>query len=415
MRAIGLCNDELSTPAARSFQRLGRDVAVACRNALMMRLLERFAERCAARGVEVMALKGAALLATVYRRPGDRPMRDLDVLVRPADLSIAVEVLREMHGQPLEPWVTPDFCPRYYNELEYKLGDLEPVLIEPHVRPFRPLRLQCTVPDEAWWDDSCAMSIGRATLRRPSDEHMLMHLAAHVAMHGGCSDRWREDITRWLDATGGTLDWDRFVDDARAWRLAPAVVRGIDLAGLADRLPAQAWRGLTQAPCNWRDRLMLRWAPGDHASPLKHLLGALLTTPDLRRAIGFAAAITFPNREHMARWYPHRHPGWLAAAHAWRVVRPVLRPLTRLSPWKPAVEVMADDSGQPPALCANCPITPGTPIATLPADADDVTALPGPLAHLGVSDMPTVRVVGRKLVALRQLRYGDPVTVSLAA
>ncbi|MEM9252781.1 MAG: nucleotidyltransferase family protein [Planctomycetota bacterium] len=394
---------------------LGPDIGVGSRNALMMRVLERFAIGCAQRGVEVMALKGAALLATVYRRPDERPMRDIDVLVRPADLPVAVEVLGEMGGEPLEPWVTPDFCPRYYNELEYRVGDLEPVLIEPHVRPFRPLRLQSTVPDEAWWDASVPMRVGRAELRRPSDEHMLLHLLAHVAMHGGCGERWRRDITRWNDATGASLDWKRLVHDAQAWRLAPTIVRGVELAGVADLIPRDSRQALRASPCNWRDRLMLRWAPGDHASPLKHLLGTLLTTPDPRRALGFAAAIAIPGRDHMARWYPHRHPGWLATAHAWRVARPLARPLARLWPWKPAVEVMADDSGQPPALCANRPVTPGTPVATLPADAGDLTRLPGPLAHLGVSDMPTVRVVGRKLVALRQLRHGDPVTVSLAA
>ncbi|MEO0588288.1 MAG: nucleotidyltransferase family protein [Planctomycetota bacterium] len=400
----------------------GSRVATAMRNACMMRLLERVALRCAERGVEVMALKGAVLLATVYREPGDRPMRDIDVLVRPDDLPTVLDVLDEMGGRPLEPWVTPDFCPRFYNEMEYAVGELEPVLIEPHVRPFRPLRLQCLMPDDAWWRTSVPMRVGKAILRRPSDEHMLLHLAAHVAMHGGCGPRWREDLTRWLDDTGEGFDWDLAVRDARAWRLTPSVRCGIELAGVEDRLPADAWFAIRNAPCNWRDRLMLRWAPGDHASPLKHVLGTLLTTPNLRRAIGFALAVTVPTREHMGRWYPHRHPGWLAAAHAWRVVRPLTRPFARLNPWKAPIEVMANDDGQPPRLCANRPVTPGTVVAHLTGANRqaiegqvglDPAQLSGTLQHLGVAEQPTVRLDGDRLIALRQLRYGDPITVRL--
>ncbi|MEM6332780.1 MAG: nucleotidyltransferase family protein [Planctomycetota bacterium] len=396
--------------------------AIAMRNACMMRLLERVALRCAERGVEVMALKGAVLLATVYRDPGDRPMRDIDVLVRPNDLPVVLEVLDELGGKPLEPWVTPDFCPKFYNEMEYAVGELEPVLIEPHVRPFRPLRLQCLMPDDAWWRTSVPMRVGRAIVRRPSDEHVLLHLAAHVAMHGGCGARWREDLTRWLDDTAEGFDWDLAVRDARDWRLTPAVRRGLELAGVVDRLPADAWFAIRHAPCNWRDRLMLRWAPGDHAAPVKHVVGTLLTTPDVRRAMGFARAVLVPTREHMGRWYPHRHPGWLAAAHAWRVVRPLTRPFARLNPWKAPVEVMAGDDGQPPSLCANRPVTPGTVIARLAGanlqaiDGDtglDPARLGGALQHLGVAEQPTARLDGDRLVALRQLRYGDPITIRL--
>jgi hypothetical protein len=393
----------------------GGTVAVRWRNVLMMRLLERFTLRCAARGVDVMALKGAVLLATGVRGAGERTMRDIDVLVRPADLPTAVEVLREMGGRPLEPWVTPDFCPRFYNELEYVVGDLEPVLIEPHVRPFRPLRLQCFVPDEAWWDEAVAMPVGRAVMRRPSDEHTLMHLLAHVAMHGGCGDRWRRDIVAWLDATANTLDWDRLVRHARAWRLSPCVVRGVELAGMDERLPADAWFALRHAPRSWRDRLMLRWCPGDHASPVRHLLGTLLTTPDPGRALGFARALTLPTRDHMRRWYPHDHPGWLPTAHAWRLARPLLKPLLRGSPWKSPVELLAGDDGQPPTLCANRPVTPGTRLASLPAelaDPDHPADLPGVLAHIGLSDLPSARLTDGRLIALRQLRHGDPITLA---
>lgn len=45
-------------------------------------------------GLELLALKGGALVSSAYQRPGARPMIDLDLAVRPADVATAVEALQ---------------------------------------------------------------------------------------------------------------------------------------------------------------------------------------------------------------------------------------------------------------------------------------------------------------------------------
>jgi len=70
--------------------------ATALRNRVLFSALEEFAAACAKRGVPLIPLKGAALARRVYGNPGLRPMQDLDLLVKTADVEAAAAVLREI-------------------------------------------------------------------------------------------------------------------------------------------------------------------------------------------------------------------------------------------------------------------------------------------------------------------------------
>mgnify|MGYP001274443153 CR=1 FL=1 len=71
-----------------------------CRNQLLLAELKRLLAALRERGVEVMLLKGAALIHRHYRDPGIRPMSDLDILVRPSDMGAVYALLRERGWQP---------------------------------------------------------------------------------------------------------------------------------------------------------------------------------------------------------------------------------------------------------------------------------------------------------------------------
>lgn len=62
---------------------------------------------CRAQNIPVLTLKGAALAHLVYPQPGLRPMRDLDLLVRPSDLARAHCVLEQL-GFAEPPYRLPD-------------------------------------------------------------------------------------------------------------------------------------------------------------------------------------------------------------------------------------------------------------------------------------------------------------------
>ncbi|MHC5115219.1 MAG: nucleotidyltransferase family protein, partial [Planctomycetota bacterium] len=125
--------------------------AAALRNVQIMHLLERIARHCNAAGIPVMALTGAALNLTVYDRPSDRPMSDLDLLVRVEDLERVHAVFESLGLLRSPSQLREDFFPRFHDRIQYTAGSMSPVTIDLHVRPFPLLRHARFVPDESFW------------------------------------------------------------------------------------------------------------------------------------------------------------------------------------------------------------------------------------------------------------------------
>jgi hypothetical protein len=379
----------------------------------MMHALRELVGACQQAGVEVMLLKGAALNATLYDRPHDRPMRDLDIMVRPADADVALAALAEVGARPWRPLLREDYFPRYYHHLELRLGGLWPIVVELHVRPLRPLRCQATVPDEALWADAQPVSLGGGvTARVPGAEHQFLHLAAHLGLDGGQDPKWASDLSRLLMSVGGELHWDSLLADVRRWRLEAAVRRGVELAEQqVGPLPVPV--GLRRMRGGWRDRLLLQTAPHDAKSPVAHVLGSLATCPDLRLSAGFLGAALLPGRRHMLDWYGREHFAWLAVAHAQRLLGPVTGLMRRLLPQRLKLERGETGNLQ---VVARVHLNPGTVVGHAVVEQDDQGyAQPptyGPMRHLLLDPMPNVRVDGRRLVAVRQIRRGDPISLA---
>jgi len=302
---------------------------VVTRNVALMHLLERLARRFNDAGVPFMVLKGAALQLTLYRRPDERPMGDIDLLVRPGDVDKAVQLLLAAGCRRGAPLVREDFFPCHYYEAEFLAGDVFPLKIDLHVRPFRPLRYARTVPDGAFWDRARPVRIGRATVLVPSPEDMLIHLATHLAVHGFARPTWRKEIKLWAEAQRDQLDWDRLAPAAAAWGLALPVRRAIERVEgeFGEFCPADARRRLAETPVSWRDRVALWHAPRDERHPVGHVLVNALCTPGWRFVAGYLFAVLVPTRPHLEQWYARRHPGWLVCAHAARWLGPPLNAL----------------------------------------------------------------------------------------
>ena len=127
--------------SAKALSLASDDLAAAALNVCHLRLLERIATRFEAAGIPLMVLKGAALHLTVLNHPGDRPMTDIDLMVRPAHADRAIQLLRELRCRPGRPLVRADFFPRFYYETEFTAGRVLPLRIDLHVPSVSPLAL----------------------------------------------------------------------------------------------------------------------------------------------------------------------------------------------------------------------------------------------------------------------------------
>jgi len=136
-----------------------------------------------AAGVPAVFLKGVALSEQVYPRPGTRPTSDIDVWIRPDDLSVAVHALSQRgftiparHRDASEPR-----GPTPMTYLETHVGEA-PVLLDLHVRPTS---LRHLTDEEAWAIWSSRVPVGATGLPVLPLDVQLLHVCLHIARSHG--------------------------------------------------------------------------------------------------------------------------------------------------------------------------------------------------------------------------------------
>ena len=214
----------------------------------------------AAHDIDVLLLKGAGLAHSAYARPNERPMGDIDLLVRKDTASRAWE-LALANG-----WARRGDVPEERSYAEHQhLSPLEDadglqIGLELHTALFTrqaPFR----VPPEQLWEGARRLTIGGQPAYVPSPENQLLHAALHFAWsHEMTFGAFRtlRDVERILAAS--PIDWPTMVRKharraARRAATGPCGWRAIwqewtvppeVLAQLAPRLPERVLRALTR-------------------------------------------------------------------------------------------------------------------------------------------------------------------------
>jgi len=180
-------------------------------------------------GVRVMALKGVALLATVYRQDlGLRGMLDIDILLRPEQLGPAVEALRRAGWKARHDEVLEDFCrgvtPWGENAFPLRNGDFE---LDIHWH-FSRLDRSSWLDAQVWQHAETALLAG-VEIEVPSATDLLLL----VATHGACWTAsgpvlWPADVCRL--AAGGAVAWERLVETTKARLLTLPLLAALTFA-----------------------------------------------------------------------------------------------------------------------------------------------------------------------------------------
>ena len=211
-------------------------------------------------GIESLLLKGAGLAYSAYARPTERPMGDIDLLVRPEcaqqawDLALTAGWMRR-RDVSLE---------RSYDDHQH-LSPLEDadglqVGLELHTALFTH-QAPFNLPASSIWNRARRVQVGSRTALVPSAEDQLLHAALHFGWsHEMTFGTWRtlRDVER-LTVSG--LDWGTFVRNAREARgatccywtlrlsqeLAGAQVPDEVMSALTPRLPERIRRILARS------------------------------------------------------------------------------------------------------------------------------------------------------------------------
>lgn len=182
------------------------------------RILEQFgaiAESLAARGIEVIALKGVHLAAELYPDPAHRPMRDIDLLVREAAVYPVQGVLRELGYRPFvgdgrwDPRM--HHLPPYFRE--------HSVSVEVHTHLVPP-RGHFDIDAAGLWKRAVPLRRGSTAAAALCPEDLLLHLCLHAGAHHAFRLPLRAlyDVHRVLTRAPGALSEETLVERAAEWK-----------------------------------------------------------------------------------------------------------------------------------------------------------------------------------------------------
>ena len=246
-----------------------------CLGAELGRLLGSFA---AAR-LPVMPLKGPALAELLYPDPTIRPCCDLDLLIRPDDLTRADALLRELGYRRLADAHSFQFDAAFDHATLYE----EPsgVRVDLHWSLL-------SEPRYAWneregqevWERAVPTSVAGQPARILCCEDLLLYLSTHLAVHHAVAGvLWHYDLFLLVTRSRDALDWDRLSARARQWRVQRAVYFALTAAdslfraGVPSRFLAElAPRGARAAAVRW---IVRHRTPAQRRS-MEHLIGLLL-------------------------------------------------------------------------------------------------------------------------------------------
>ena len=166
-------------------------------------------------GLSNIVLKGAHLAETVYGNPALRPMDDVDLLVKRADLASVENKLRELGYVHPEHFKEHTKLDSHHLPAFAKPGGKAVIEVHWAIPPSQLLRIDL----EGLWQRSQPATIAGVETRTLSSEDLLLHLCVHASVHHrfGVGLRALADIREVIQHHGNRLNWKELVVRACQW------------------------------------------------------------------------------------------------------------------------------------------------------------------------------------------------------
>jgi hypothetical protein len=177
-------------------------------------LLHQTLDALAERGIEAMLLKGAALAHTAYDSFADRPMGDLDLLLRSSDAEPAWSLLQARGWfWPQERWALPSYTGhQHLPPLLWQPGEFRLELHAQLLADDQPFRLTT----EAVWHSAQRIQPDGRVVVVPSRLHQLWYVCVHFAWaHQLQWGAWRALRDCGAIVQNGEISWPELVQLAR--------------------------------------------------------------------------------------------------------------------------------------------------------------------------------------------------------
>lgn len=184
-------------------------------------------------GVDILLLKGAALLQTVFRERPIRSLIDLDLMIRPEDFA-TVRLLLEERGYRLNSpsWPLPSQWHEQVLGLQKHrtsfpfLHEKKRFWLDLHTAAFEPCS-PSSLHAEWLWEDVEMVSIGGSKAFLPEPNRLFVHLLLHLCKHASGG---QNVLARYLDLDAclryleGRIDGDKCWEFIRKSPFAPKIL-----------------------------------------------------------------------------------------------------------------------------------------------------------------------------------------------
>ncbi len=133
-------------------------------------------------GVSCVALKGSAVRALSLHLPGERPMGDIDLLIRPDDVAAAARVIESLdYEAAFSSRRHRVFMPRHSRPTQsYGEHVDNPLRIEVHERVFEPLPVQVVDITSSLWPSRCRPGLNPYATFPALMRHILLHTSGNM-------------------------------------------------------------------------------------------------------------------------------------------------------------------------------------------------------------------------------------------
>lgn len=159
--------------------------------------------------LDVIVLKGAAFMETLYPDLRSRKISDIDLLFRRKDFQRVQTLLKE-RGFELMPKSTSTYIKR----------DPFPVVVDVHDH----LRYMDDLDEGTIWQRSREQVIAQTSTRTLSHTHTVLFLIVHMGLSHGYPDaKWLKDIALYLKHYRSDFSWEDFVEQCVRYRFQTLV------------------------------------------------------------------------------------------------------------------------------------------------------------------------------------------------
>lgn len=251
------------------------------RNIYLLDRLRAFHSTLRKAGIPSIVLKGASLLYLLYTDIGLRPMTDVDVLIRKQDLRETLDLLANDGWQVPHEEEIKYFHEHFYH-LDIRTNDDFATLFEIHWNLEKEL---ChSIEIAGLWERAIDADHDGDSIRRLSNEDLILHLLIHLAYHHYFSPRliWVHDIKEMIGRC--SLDWDLLLTLAERWRIRTPVYYSLQYLEkiFPGAVPAEIFR---RTAIGWMRKRLLRL--GSAPDPL------FLTRPFDNRFLRWTTSLYF--------------------------------------------------------------------------------------------------------------------------